>query len=66
MNEDDNETAEKVADLVFGDKTAASGSKTVATEEKVDREMSQALEKMVAGVGIEPTTRGFSVRCSTN
>jgi len=22
--------------------------------------------KMVARVGIEPTTRGFSVRCSTN
>jgi hypothetical protein len=22
--------------------------------------------EMVAGVGIEPTTRGFSIRCSTN
>ena len=80
MNEDDNDAAEKVADLVFGGKVettstrglsadsaaVASGSKTVATDEKVDREMSQVLEKMVAGVGIEPTTRGFSIRCSTN
>jgi integrase len=66
MNEDDNDAAEKVADLVFGSDPAASGSKMVATDEKVDREMSQVLEKMVAGVGIEPTTRGFSVRCSTN
>jgi hypothetical protein len=26
----------------------------------------QVVDLMVAGVGIEPTTRGFSIRCSTN
>ena len=62
MNDADNEAAEHVSALVFG----KSGSKTVATDETGDREMSQVLEKMVAGVGIEPSPRGFSVRCSTN
>ncbi len=43
-----------------------SGSKMVANIPAASPDDLQVVEKLVAGVGIEPTTRGFSVRCSTN
>jgi len=66
MNDADNEAAEKVAGLVFGTKSAPSGSKVVATRVPVAGRHSQVTEKMVARGRIELPTRGFSVRCSTN
>ncbi len=47
MHDADNEAAEKVAALI-------GGSKTVATTGSHDAQASQVLEKMEAGVGIEP------------
>jgi len=66
MHDADNEAAEKVADLVFGTKSARSGSKVVAIGPQGSKGRSQVTEKMVARGRIELPTRGFSVRCSTN
>jgi len=59
MRESDNEAAEKIADLIFS-------SKTVAKAKENRRRSLQLPENLVARGGIEPPTRGFSVRCSTN
>jgi len=56
----------------LGEKLAAfmraesGGCELVAREDSARRGGTEVLEKMVARVGIEPTTRGFSIRCSTN
>ena len=50
MQNTDNEATEKLAAIVFG------GSKTVATGDAASQEASQVLEKMEAGVGIEPAS----------
>jgi len=42
------------------------GCDSVANALSGRRAATQVIEKMVPRVGIEPTTRGFSIRCSTN
>jgi len=42
------------------------GCELVAREDVALHRRTQVFEGMVARVGIEPTTRGFSIRCSTN
>ena len=55
-------STDRLSDIVFG----PTRSETVEGVEEPEADYAQLLEKMVAGVGIEPTTRGFSIRCSTN
>ncbi len=66
MGDGDNEAALRVAELVFGPRAPKSGSKTVARGKTGLRKARQAVDFMVARGGIEPPTRGFSVRCSTD
>jgi len=59
MKDSDNEAANSIVDFIFGNKTVTTGLADAVGA-------SQVIEKMVARDGIEPPTRGFSVRCSTN
>ena len=61
--ESHDEAVRSIGDFVFGEEA---GSKTVATANGEDGELPQVVERLVARDGIEPPTRGFSVRCSTN
>ena len=66
MSDGDNEAAQRIAELVFGAVLPKSGSKMVARGKTSLRKARQVVDFMVARGGIEPPTRGFSVRCSTD
>ena len=42
------------------------GCESVANHQPTEAGVTQVLDMMVPGAGIEPATRGFSIRCSTN